>query len=142
MLKLNASYSKKVPASEKYSSESYLACIEAELPTGVSPQELQEKIHDTFELVKRSVEAEIAGQAARDQGRGPQDRQEQTQGHSQPDIPASNKQIKYLLDLGKAKDLTLAALNAEANKLYGVDSIYNLSKPDASRFVDYLKQAA
>ncbi len=34
MIKLNASYSKKVPAQQKYSSESYLACIEVELPTG------------------------------------------------------------------------------------------------------------
>jgi hypothetical protein len=50
--------------------------------------------------------------------------------------------VKYILDLGKAKNMTLAALNAEAGKLYQVDSIYNLAKADASRFVDVLKQAA
>ena len=61
MLKLNASYSKKVPTQEKFSSESYLACIEVELPTGQTAQQLQDKIHETFELVKASVESEIAG---------------------------------------------------------------------------------
>lgn len=34
MIELNAPYSKKVPAEGKFSSESYLACIEVELPTG------------------------------------------------------------------------------------------------------------
>ena len=142
MIKLNASYSKKVPTQQKYSSESYLACVEVELPTGATPQELQQQIHDTFALVKQSVEAEINGQTTHDQAQERQSRQDGRQGHSQPYIPASNKQVKYILDLGKAKDMTLAALNAEAHQLYGVDSIYNLSKPDASRFVDHLKQAA
>lgn len=63
MIKLNASYSKKVPAEQEYSSKSFLACIEVELPTGATAKELQAKIHDTFELVKASVEAEITGQA-------------------------------------------------------------------------------
>ncbi|MDF7827159.1 hypothetical protein P4B35_24260, partial [Pontiellaceae bacterium B12227] len=68
--------------------------------------------------------------------------QKSRQSQQQPYIPASNKQIQYLLSLGKSRDMTLAALNAEASKLYQVDSIYNLSKPDASKFVDVLKQAA
>jgi len=131
-----------VPAQEKYSSESYLACVEVELPTGATPQELQQQIHDTFALVKQSVEAEIQGQAARPQGQARREQPGRPQGPSQPYIPASNKQVKYILDLGKAKDMTLAALNAEAGRLYGVDSIYNLSKPDASKLVDHLRQAA
>ena len=61
MIKLNASYSKKVPAEQEYSSKSFLACIEVELPTGATAKELQGKIHDTFELVKQAVEAEIEG---------------------------------------------------------------------------------
>jgi hypothetical protein len=39
MLKLNASYSKKVSSDAKFSSESYLACIEVELPTGMTTSE-------------------------------------------------------------------------------------------------------
>ena len=43
MIKLNASYSKKVPAEQEYSSKSFLACIEVELPTGASAKECKVK---------------------------------------------------------------------------------------------------
>ena len=45
MLKLNASYSKKVPAEGEYSSQSYHASIEVELPDGLSSEQLNGKIH-------------------------------------------------------------------------------------------------
>ncbi|MDF7824078.1 hypothetical protein P4B35_08645 [Pontiellaceae bacterium B12227] len=137
MIKLNASFSKKVPAEQEYSSKSFLASVEVELPSGASAQELRQKIHDTFELVKQSVEDEISAQAKESSGtqQGPQKRTD-TSGN------ASNKQIKYILDLGKARQKALSDLNVEAGRLYGVDSIYNLTKMDASRFVDALKQAA
>ena len=61
MLKLNASYSKKIPAEQDYSSKSFHASIETELPDGLSEEQLKAKIHDTFQLVKESVEAEING---------------------------------------------------------------------------------
>jgi len=41
MLKLNASYSKKVPAAGEYPSQSYHASIEVELPDGLSQDQLQ-----------------------------------------------------------------------------------------------------
>lgn len=138
MIKLNASYSKKVPAEQEYSSKSFMACVEVELPAGADPAELKSRIHETFSLVRASVEEEIAGTAANGRERA----KRRSPDRSGPRIPASNKQVRYILDLGKARDMTLAALNDEAKHLYGVESIYNLSKPDASRFVDHLKQAA
>ena len=59
MLKLNASYSKKVPAESDYSSQSYHCQIEVELPDGLNPQQLQEKVHGVFDFVRKSVEAEL-----------------------------------------------------------------------------------
>ena len=50
MLKLNVSYSKKVPADGEYSSQSYHASIEVELPDGLSPEQLNSKIHETETL--------------------------------------------------------------------------------------------
>jgi hypothetical protein len=138
MIKLNASYSKKVPAEQEYSSKSFLACIEVELNANATPQELQAHIHDTFELVKQAVEAEINGQATTGET---QPRKPVQQASGDP-VKASNKQIKYLLDLGKAREKRLADLNVEAGRLYGVESIYELTKKDASRFVDVLKEAA
>ena len=137
MIKLNASYSKKVPAELEYSSKSYLACIEVELPSGATAKELRAKIHHTFELVRQSVEAEIEGKVVD----LPQKKLSAGKSSEVPEGKASNKQIKYILDLGKARDKRLSDLNADAERLYGVGSIYELTKPDASRFVDQLKAA-
>ena len=59
MIKLNASYSKKVPAETEYSSQQYHCQIEVELPDGLNTQQLQAKVHDVFDFVRNSVEAEI-----------------------------------------------------------------------------------
>ena len=60
MLKLNASYSKKVPAGEEYSSQSYHASVEVELPDGLSPDQLQIRIHETFDLVREPISKVLA----------------------------------------------------------------------------------
>ncbi len=60
MLRLNASFSKKVPiAGQDYSSQSYHASVEVEIPEGLSPEQLRDRIHDTFALVRESVENEL-----------------------------------------------------------------------------------
>ena len=64
MLKLNASYSKKVPADSQYSSQSFHASVEVELPDGLTSDQLNAKIHETFDLVRASVEAELHGNTA------------------------------------------------------------------------------
>ena len=142
MIKLNASYSKKVPADQEYSSKSFLACIEVELPTGATAKELQSKIHDTFELVRKSVEAEIADKAAPSTSQAKVSPKGRSQAPPKAPSKASNKQVKYILDLGKASEKRLADLNQEVATLFQVESIYELSKKDASKFVDVLKQAA
>ena len=72
MLKLNASYSKKVPADTEYSSQSYHASVEVELPDGLTPEQLNSKIHETFALVRDSVEAELHGNTAPQPAQVPQ----------------------------------------------------------------------
>jgi hypothetical protein len=139
MLKLNASYSKKVPADEKFSSQSYLACVEVELPTGQTTAQLQQKIHETFELVKASVEDEIAGQTA-PVSPGQQQRSERPSGAS--NSKATNKQIQFILRLGQERKKGLADLNAIADEQFKAATIYELTKRDASRMVDQLKMAA
>ena len=46
MLKLNAAYSKKVPADTEYSSQSFHASVEVELPDGLTPEQLDAKIRE------------------------------------------------------------------------------------------------
>ena len=120
MLKLNASYSKKVPAEGEYSSQSYHASIEVELSDGLTADQIQDRIHETFAMVRDSVEAELHGNgAANTEGSAPRNQQNQprqgyrsgasnygkNKGQSQEDA-ASPKQIKYLLDLARTHNVT------------------------------------
>ena len=58
MMKLNASYAKKVPAEENFSSQQYHCQIEVELLDN-TPEQIQARIHETFCTVRNAVEAEI-----------------------------------------------------------------------------------
>ena len=116
MLKLNASYSKKVPADGEYTSQSYHASIEVELPDGLSSEQLNSKIHETFEMVRSSVEAELHGNIINQQGgNGVVNTVNNGQ---QVSTPASPKQINYLLTLASRRGITpqqIAAQNNVAN---------------------------
>ena len=142
MLKLNAAYSKKVPTQEKFSSQSYLASVEVELPHGMSATELKNKIHDTFELVRESVENEIAGgRASRPALRHP-NAGNRVQGERREPLKATNNQIGYILKLAQHQGKGLAEVNEMASELYRVASIYELTRRDASSLLDQLKNAA
>ncbi len=142
MLKLNASYSKKVPADEKFSSQSFLASIEVELPNGMTTTQLEDKIHDTFDLVKQSVENEIAARTTKDVPAKPQRSQRRPEAFAATATTATNKQIGFILKLGKEQQKGLPELNAMAAAQFKAESIYQLTKRDASAMVDQLKQAA
>ena len=140
MLKLNASFSKKVPAEGEYSSKSYHASIECELPDGLTENQLKDKIHDTFELVRASVEAEIGNVQSNGSDKRP------SNGHirypqgkraaekKQDTTPASSKQLNYLLDLGH----TLGMKPGEIMDYAGVNDLSLLTKTECSTLIDGL----
>ena len=141
MLKLNASYSKKVPTSEQFSSQSYHCSVEVELSDAATPEQLQAKIHDTFALVRDAVESELHGKPAAKPEPAAQTAKAEPK---KPDAAdrATNRQVKFLLDLAKGKGLTLTALNARVQDRFKVETIYDLARKDASKLVDELKAAA
>ena len=143
MLKLNASYSKKVPAEGEYSSQSYHCSMEIELSDKLEPVEIQAKIHETFALVRDAVEAELHGTAAKLGGEGvrvlPARGQSPNRNNGEK---ATNRQVKYVLDLAKAKGITLSEINARVQKQFRVGSVYELDRKAASTLVDDLKAAA
>ena len=122
MLKLNASYSKKVPAGTEYSSQSYHAQIEIELPDGLSQQQLHEKVHNVFEFVRSSVENELQNTQPQAAVLPPpslppvQSQRQQASEQAQPrrkrsdDGPATGKQINYLMSLLKRSGWTVQQL--------------------------------
>ena len=144
MLKLNASYSKKVPADGEYTSQSYHASIEVELPDGLNQNQLQTRIHETFEMVRKSVEAELHGNAAPQYVEEPRINAPQngTQGYGAAqaknhDVPASPKQIKFMLDLARNKGITPAQIAAK----HGVTSVEQLTKSQCSNIINSWRAA-
>jgi hypothetical protein len=151
MLKLNASYSKKVPVQgEDYSSQSYHCSMEVELSDALEPEQIQAKIHDTFAMVRDAVEVELHGSAPKvEQARPPMRVLSQPEAPARGAAPArnsgekaTNKQIKYVLDLAKSRGIGLSEVNARVQKAYGAESVYDLDRKSASRLVDELKAAA
>ena len=141
MLKLNAAFSKKIPVpGEEFSSQSFHASIECECADALTAEQLQAKIHDTFALVKDAVESELHGKTA---AKAEPEAQPAKGEPAKPDTTkASNKQVKFILDLAKGKGLTLTALNARVQDRFKVETVYELARKDASKLVDELKAAA
>ncbi len=143
MLKLNASYSKKVPAGEEYSSQSYHASVEVELPDGLSGEALQARIHETFDLVRNSVEAELHGNDPRSYDTYPASNgskntpQGRRTGDRQSDGPASPKQLSYLLDLARQRGVTPQQIAAQ----HGVPDVRQLSKRQCSELINSWRAA-
>ena len=142
MLKLNASYSKKVPAEGEYSSQSYHASVEVELPDGLNSDQLNDKIHETFALVRDSVEAELHGEVPKVnvpvQNVPVQTPRQNVpaQGHAGA-VPASPKQISYLLSLARQHGVTPQQLAAQ----YNVGALEELSKRQCSEIINNWKAA-
>ena len=157
MLKLNASYSKKVPADTEYSSQSFHASVEVELPDGLTQDQLNAKIHETFDLVRESVEAELHGNTVQQPIQSSQTSNKQsqpglydntTQNTTKPaynkkngttsDAPASPKQVKYLLDLARQNGYSPEQIKAKFN----VPAIESMTKTQCSRAIDLLNGKA
>jgi len=146
MIKLNASYSKKVPVEDRdYSSQSYHCSVEIEIPDGTAPDQLRTRIRDTFSLVRDSVEAELHGEPAPPARlpaprQAPDPRQFQ-QPRRQREQPASAKQLGYLRDIAVRRGMSLEELDHAAHMQFGADSIARLSREEASRLIDWLGSA-
>ena len=161
MLKLTSSYSKKVPVpGADYSSQSFHAAVEVELPDGLTPEQLHERIHRTFALVKSSVENELqnghaapvvpppaakpgsettpAGKATREAPAT----NSNGNGNGNGNQKASGKQIQFLTDLAIRHNLNLRDLNDLARQTFRVDDIGGLSRRQASDFIDRFAEIA
>ena len=131
MLKLSTSFSKKVPVpGQEFSSQSYHAAVELELSDALQPAEVQERIRQTFDMVRQAVENEINGKPATTVAPA---------AVTKPVEKASNKQVKFILDLASRQKLSLSQLNADVQQQFGVADIYALDRKQASALVDSLK---
>ena len=141
MLKLNASFSKKVPVpGQDYSSKGYSAEISIELPDGLNQQQLQERIHNTFALVEASVEAELqtADTVVASPTPTPIKQVSQVPARPRQNTGAiSAKQLKYVNDLIRSYKFDPTMFLQQS----GLNSVYELSKAQSSQLIDLIKNS-
>jgi hypothetical protein len=147
MLKAIVNYSKKVPAETEYSSQGYSLSLETEIAAGDSAS-VQTQIHDAFQLVKASVEQELAGNGngsavpvqakdeapARDPGERPAPQRQEPR-------KASNKQIGYINVLAGNRGIPLSEVTAEIRRRFNAESLYDLTAREASQLIDEMSRA-
>lgn len=137
MIKLSTSYSKKIPVGgQEFSSQSFHASVEVELSDSLTPEQIRAKIHDGAELLRRSVDEELGG-AKIETGAAPQTASGQQR--PQPaggERKASNRQVKYLMDLAAERKTALSDLNADIRKRFNAEGLYDLTARQASALID------
>ena len=112
----------------------------------LTQKQFQNRIHETFALVKDSVETELQGRPAAKQLPEPaaqpvtssQTVSRPANNHSQKDVAASPKQIKYLLDLGRNLGWTPQQIAARCN----VTDVHDLTRRQCSDLINEWKAVA
>lgn len=148
MLKLNASYSKKTKAEEEFSSKCFHASLEVEMPDGLTQEQLQARIHDTFLLVKESVENELNNGKANGNGQTVPVQVETEKSEAKanasngngkkPVVKASPAQVKFLLDLARDCQINIGKVLSK----YGVENANDLDKSICSKLINEFKATA
>lgn len=170
MLKVNAGLSRKL--SRDYNSTGFSLNLEGELCVGPDdPEAMIEKIKEFYDLAEEALNQQIeryAGESAiasRD-AEPRQDRNGQNgrrhlsgadyetnapshagnggTGHSGPPSgeAATNKQIQYLLNIGKRQGLTPQQMEGRIEQIFGrAIGVYQLTKREAGEVIDALTQS-
>ena len=137
MLKAIVSYSKKIPVPDsEFSSQGYSLSLETEIPE-TDPVAIQARIHDTYDLVRATVENELANGNGNGHTAKPAEPTGKPNGRPNgTGEKASNKQIKFITDLATQRGTSLSDLNADVRKRYGVAGLYDLNRKQASDLLD------
>jgi methylmalonyl-CoA mutase N-terminal domain/subunit len=153
MLRVNCGLSRKV--SKDFQSTGYSVNFDAEITASVSdPEALVEQVKEVFDLAEAALNAQIersqsdAAIASRDEEPRATVRQpvaENTRrapvsnGNGHKDDAATNKQLQYLLSIGKRMKLSTAALEGEIEQILGEQvNLYDLTKKQAGVVIDNL----
>ncbi len=142
MIKLHASYSKKIPAEEQYSSKSFHASLEIEVSDDIARngRQLEEKLRTLWSDLERAVENQIASSNGKSEA--PVPATPRANGGNSGE-KASSKQINYLTLLArKAKSWGLADLDAFVKSRFGNGGVYEISKADASMLIGEFREMA
>ena len=138
--------------------------LEAEITAPVSDAKgVIEQVKEVFDLAEAALDAQIERtqgtsaiasrdeepRASRQNGNGRPEasgdghRDTANNGNGRKDEPATNKQIQYLLSIGKRMKLSTAALEKEIADVLGNEvALYDLTKKQAGIVIDQLTAAS
>lgn len=155
MLKVNCGLSRKL--SKDYQSTGYSVNIEGEITAPISdPHAVVEQVQEVFDLTQAALDAQIersqsdSAIAAHDEqpwqeGNGRQPSAENgrripaSNGNGHQDDAATEKQLQYLLSLGKRLKLSTAALETAFAQILGEQvGLHDLTKRQAGTVIDAL----
>ena len=142
MIKLHASYSKKIPAESQYSSKSFHAALEVEVADDVCRDGalLQERLRALWTDLQDAVEAQIRDSNGNAGNRSTVASERGPGNSSQNSEPASQKQVNFLMSLGRrVRGWNLAELQEFIRSRVGNVGLYDLSKRDASSLIEELQ---
>ena len=153
MLRVNVGLSRKL--SQDYNSTGYSINLDGEITAPVNdPEAFVEQVKELYDLAEEALNQEIdrcqrgAAVASRDEEtpRGPNT--DRGNGHSgqtangngrQDAEVATNKQVQYLLSIGKRQRLTTVQLEHRIKEILGqAVGVYDLTKRDAGTVIDAL----
>lgn len=155
MIKLHSHYSKKIPGILEYSSEQFSASIEIEVAdeVGRNPQKLHSSLKWLWGELRQAVEFQIQQgkqilpekktKALPVPNTVTPEKKTPNKTVNQGNTPnkASNKQLKYLIQLAKKQGYDFQALGKLSQEQFSKNSVYNLSISEASSLIDQLKEA-
>lgn len=156
MLRVNCGLSRKL--SKDFNSTGYSVNIEGEITAPVSdPNAVIEQVKEVFDLAEAALDAQIERSEsvaaigshdeepkARQNGNGHHEpsgngQRNPSTGNGRKDEPATNKQIQFLLSIGKRMNLSTVALEKEVAQILGrTVGLYDLTKRDAAAVLDQM----
>ena len=154
MIKINISFSKKVPGEEQFSSLSFHGSLEKELSDGLDANQIQQAFHNSYELLEKTIEQEIDNYKGNSQRTvqalstpakpltpaAPQSAPVPSVSPAQNSNVASQKQITFLNRLGAENGLSQQQIDAWAKESFGVANIWQLTRKDASSLIEQLQK--
>jgi len=165
MLRANVGLSRKL--SKDYNSTGYSINLDGEITASISdPEAVVEQVKELFDLAEEALDQQIergngdAGIADRDvrgsragrpdqhdqrtNPRSPSTTRQTGAGNGQQDEElATNKQVNYLLTIGKRQQLSTSELEAKIAEILGREvGLYDLSKRSAAVVIDALTNGA
>lgn len=152
MIKLNASYSRKVPGAQQYSSEQASASVEIELAEGDGPQ-IQSRLADLWLILRQAVERQLNGNghhpapapAPANGGNGhhaPLQNTPGRNGQASQKAAVSEKQMKFIKSLiGELMPMGVDYAFAEGmcSRLFG-RKLEHLDRAQASTLIGHLSE--